>query len=370
MSELCLKDQTVLTFKDVEGVPKDILRIDNQELLPICLKRECNINTVTKWLNERSIPENRDGYKDAVVEFGNEWLLNKNYLSLSDQYWIKKRTETWKKVNYFNNMYSMDAGDIFFKPWTVNKKNFAPGPDLTTNGVAKKRWIRNADGTSSLIKATNVESKQSPLGEVLVSVLCEKLGIIDCVKYDLHIEGTTICSICDNFITEDTELVPAHYIYYEEERPSDRPVHEHLIRMCELFDIPDAEEYIKALIFVDALSGNEDRNLSNIGFIRDVNTLKFIGPAPLFDSGNAYWSSANVENAIKSKFFGDFTMSVFNEYKKKINLDSLKKDSGYKSIIYHYPFMSDLKKNNLIEAIGKRNKRLFNDMQLEMKGFR
>ena len=35
---------------------------------------------------------------------------------------------------------------------------------------------------------------------------------------------------------------------------------------------------------------NTDRHYGNFGFIRDVNTLKFIGPAPIFDNGTSLWS--------------------------------------------------------------------------------
>ncbi|MCL1799565.1 MAG: hypothetical protein FWG23_07520 [Eggerthellaceae bacterium] len=34
---------------------------------------------------------------------------------------------------------------------------------------------------------------------------------------------------------------------------------------------------------------NEDRHYRNFGAIRDVNTLKFVGAAPIFDSGASLW---------------------------------------------------------------------------------
>ena len=359
MSELYLKNEKVLTIKDIEGVPREIQKIDAPELLPVCLSKSCSMEQLNEWLQKRMIPETREGLSKIIKDYGKDWLNQKNYASLSDQYWLKKRRESWKKVNFFTNMYSHDIGNMFFKPWEMSKKridNFSP--DINTNGIAKKRWIQNSDKTSRLIKCGSMASQQDPLNEVLVSVLAEQLAIIPVVKYDLFIEGTSMCSVCDNFITEDTDLVPAYHIYYSKPREEGESVYSHLIKMCESFDIPGAEDFINGMIFIDSLTGNEDRNLGNIGFIRDITTMKFIGPAPLFDSGNAYWNSKLINESVKSKLFGDVEADVFKKMKQKCDLSVLFKDYEYKKIISAYPCISNVKKENLINEIAKRNNRL------------
>lgn len=369
MSELYLRDNKVLTLKDIDGNPADIVKINNPELLPICLKKDCSFEKFMEWLKKRSFSEKREGLDDVKSLFGTEWMENKNYASLSDHYWIKRRTETYKKVNYFTNFYSKDIGNMFFSPWLIDKSKINnASPDMSTNGVLKKRWIQKEDKTSFLVKAGSIKTHQEPLSEVLVSVLAEKLGNIECVKYDLWIEGTTMCSRCDNFITENTALVPAYYIYYDEPRQTGEQISSHLFKMCEKFDIPDAEEFLKTMFFIDTITGNADRNLGNIGFILDINTMKFIGPAPLYDSGNAYWSTGVINNAVKSKNFGDIEVSNFKNMKSKINLDFLTDKSyiqGYKKIIYSYPCINEVKKENLIQAISQRNIRLCSVNPLE-----
>lgn len=367
MSWLCLKDEIVLTLKDVNGVPAEILKINNPELLPIILKNNCTFENLMDWLSKRGIPDKREGLSQVVQMFGDSWLKNKNYASLTDHYWIKMRTESYKKINFFTNLYSQDVGDMFFKPWDIKKRklNFV-SPDLTTNGLLKKRWLQDLESKKSfLIKAGSEKTKQEPLSEVLVSVLTEKINKIDCVKYDLHIEGATMCSICDSFITENTMLVPAYYIYRYEKRADNEGILEHLLKMCEKFQIPNAEEHIRWTLFIDSLTGNDDRNLGNIGFLLDINTMKFIGPAPMYDSGNAYWSSNNIgEN--KSKLFTDKEFNFLGSPKEKNDiLNFLTQDKsyiyGYEKLIRSYPCITDIKKENLIEAIKKRNVRLFHE---------
>lgn len=359
MSELYLKDTKVLTLKDIEGVPREIQKIDNPELLPLCLKNDCSVENFNIWLSKRCIPSTREGLPEIMEEFGTSWYECKNYASLTDQYWIKKRTETWKKINFFTNLYSKDIGDMFFMPWLVTKKrinNFSP--DLTTNGVLKKRWIQNSDRSSALIKAGSEKTRQEPLSEVLVSMIAEQLGTIKSAGYDLYIEGTTMCSKCENFITADTELVPAYHIYLIQEKKKTETVYEHLIRMCDKFEIPKAKEFIDWMIFIDNLTGNEDRHLGNIGFIRDINTMKFIGPAPLFDCGSAYWSTGKTTSELKSKIFGNIEGKIFGNLKNKCDLESLFKADGYARIIENYPGITYTKKVYLINAISKRNRRL------------
>lgn len=43
------------------------------------------------------------------------------------------------------------------------------------------------------------------------------------------------------------------------------------------------------MIVVDYLLANTDRHYNNFGAIRNANTLEWIGPAPIFDSGTSLW---------------------------------------------------------------------------------
>lgn len=360
MSVLMYKESPVITFEDEGMHPKSIARIENPEYLPLMFDKDSiSIDKFNVWLEKRSMPMTREGLREMIEEFGEGWLQNKNFASLSDPYWIKWRSETWKKVNFFTNIYSKDIGDMAFKPWTVTKKKITgASPDLTTNGVLRKRWIQDSTTKiSSLVKAGSLATHQDPLSEVLVSVLVERLGVIKSAKYDLHIEGTRMCSICENMVTEDTELIPASYIYFREPRGENETIYTHLLRMCDKFEIDKAEEFLQWIIFIDDLTANEDRHLGNIFFIRDIKTGK-IETGPMADNGNAYWNSHKINDAVKSNLFGDIQGKVTAKMKKKCNLESFAKSNDYKEIISQYPGITDEKKTNLIEAIGKRNNRL------------
>lgn len=362
MPELWMKENKVLTFQEKEGVAFAIGKIENPELLPLCLSKECTVEKFNEWMSKRAVPKDREGLSESKKEFdtryGPEWNISKNKASLSDHYWVRYRTEEWKSNNFFIRPYSSDIGDIAFMPWSMNKMKIDNNsPDLTTNGILRKRWKQKKDKTSYLVKAGSKVTHQEPLSEVLVSVLLEQLKVIPYVRYDFCVEGITMCSKCDNFITLDTELVPASFIYHLEERPSTVSIYSHLLKMCDKFEIDGAKEFIDGMIFIDSITGNEDRNLGNIGFIRDINTLK-LRTAPLFDFGAAYWSSGKINQSVKSKTFGDVEKRIFKRMKNQCDISVLMKNEGYKRCIESYPRISITKKHNLISAISQRNRSL------------
>ena len=369
MPELYMKNNKVLTFKEEGGAAVSILKIDTPELLPLCLSKECSVEKYNEWMLKRSIPKEREEFDELKKHLdpilGDNWYSSVNKASLSDQYWIKYRFEEWRSINFFTKNYSSDIGDLAFVPWKTGKRKInTNSPDLTTNGILKKRWKQNKDLSSYLVKSGSRITHQEPLSEVLVSVLLEQLKIIPFVRYDFHIEGITMCSRCDNFITQDTELVPASYIYRLEEREPSRSVYDHLLKMCDRFEIEGAKEFIDGMIFIDAVTGNVDRNLGNIGFIRNVNTLK-LTTAPLFDFGAAYWSSGKIDERIRSNTFGDVEKRIFKNMKNRCDLETALKSDGYRRCIETYPRISQLKKQNLIDAISRRNKTLLIERDFE-----
>ncbi len=360
MAELWMKDKKVLSFKEENGAVVGFGKVEDASRVPLCLVNECTIDTFNTWLNKRGIPENREGLREMQTAFGTKWLYSKNRLSLSDQYWVRYRMEEWRKINFFTNKYSHDIGDIAFSPWNFRKHKIdSNSPDLTTNGILKKRWRQNEKKQSILIKSGSKITHQEPLSEVLVTVLLEQLEIVPFVPYELCVEGVTLCSRCENFITKDTELIPVSYIYHLKPRTEKETVYDHILAMCDEYDVPGMQKFLNAMIYIDAITGNDDRNLGNIGLIRDVNTLKFLGPAPLFDFGAAYWSGGKIDAACRSKRFHDVEKKIVKQMRKNTNVDAILKNDGFIHCIDTYPGISPDRKDTLKKAIKERNRALF-----------
>lgn len=163
-------------------------------------------------------------------------------------------------------------------------------PDNTSDGWLKKKWVI-VNGERSLLKAGSKPFQQEPFNEVIATKILEQTQDIPFVKYDLYTENELFCSKCKNFITPDTEFVSAFYICNALDNEKRVPPYDHLLHCADHFAIPRVREFLDDMITLDYLIVNTDRHWSNFGFIRNLNTLRFEGPAPLFDNGTSLWNN-------------------------------------------------------------------------------
>lgn len=357
MTSLMLKDTEVIRFKGYSVIPSEIGKIITPEALPAQLryKDKLTMDDFNKWFKSRQMPDEREDLAYVLETYGDNWR-DSHYASLTDQYWLKRRDEGWAKVNMFRGNYSLDLGNAFFAPGKISSKIKGDSPDLTTGGIVKKRWVLNyTTKQSSLVKAASEQTKQEPLNEVLASVLAEQLELPNVVSYDYHIEGTSLCSICKNFVTEDAELVPLSAFYSLIPRKENESVYDHILMMCDKLEIPGAKEHLDMMIFFDKLIHNTDRNLSNIGFLRDSSTFRFIGPAPLYDFAQSYWNRNDIQQG-HSTLFGNVEDKIFDTYKHGLTkFCNVLNSMDYKNVILNYPMISESRKDKLIEGIKLSN---------------
>ena len=100
------------------------------------------------WWTGRAIPASRDRIQDALRELNlptTQLLLEKCLgLSLSDQYWICPTGGgvRWEDVNFFQNAFSDDVGNILFGHGSSSGRVSLMSPDNTSDGWLKKKCSR------------------------------------------------------------------------------------------------------------------------------------------------------------------------------------------------------------------------------------
>ena len=295
---------------------------ENEDYAPFGLIKMNEIDKVefNKWWKNRQIPASRKGLKEVlhnsnVYDKDNFDLLDaKAYcLSLSDQYWVKGVDEeiSWESINFFDNEFSEDIGKILFNGGKTALNLNLNTPDMTSNGNYEKRW-KIIDGERYLLKAGSKIYNQEPFNELIATKLYERLLNKDeYVEYSVIFDDEKAISKCKNFITKNTELVPAWKINEYYEFLDDEDKYTHYIRSLNNLGIKDAETLTDKMIVCDYIIANKDRHFNNFGVIRDVNTLKFIGVAPIFDNGCSLWYDEN------DMYVGEFFLTKpFEEYEK------------------------------------------------------
>ena len=109
------------------------------------------------------------------------------------------------------------------------------------------------------------------------------------VPYTLTVQEDYPYSVCEDFITPDTELVTAWHIMQTQPKPNHVSVYQHYLNCCEAFGIPGVKDSLDRMLVLDYLIANEDRHLNNFGAVRNACTLEWLGCAPIYDSGTSLW---------------------------------------------------------------------------------
>ena len=95
--------------------------------------------------------------------------------------------------------------------------------------------------------------------------------------------------------TENTELVAGYALAKTYIREKNISIYDlNYLNIAEKNGITNIKDYFDSMIVLDYIIANTDRHHNNFGFIRDVNTLEYKCPAPIFDSGTSLWHKCSV----------------------------------------------------------------------------
>ncbi len=251
---------------------------------------------LNEWWESRCIPITRQNYTAHINELdvinARVLALRNNGLSLSDHYWIKNESDSydWKNINFHQNSFSGDIGDIFCMGRHIEDIDFR-SPDSTSGGWLKKKWEKQEQDTY-LLKGSSSPFYQEAINEAAISNVYKNIGYTHYLPYsiqNLKIKGKNeLFSRCKNMTDDKTELISAYCLYKEEKKPNHVSVYEHLVKMARKHGM-EIEDFLKHEILIDYITNNIDRHLNNIAFLREVKTLNYIGIAPVFDSGTSLW---------------------------------------------------------------------------------
>ena len=363
-----------------------IYEVYNIEYAPYILKnlyneKDFNDNSfrinLSKWFQGRGIPSWRDKL-DILLHRLNiiapSELLDKSFgLSLSDQYWLKpiNTSISYDDINFFDN--DFDYTEFLEASLSKNSNSIVNAsslntPNNTTDGMLRKAWIIE-NGIRYLLKSGYKNELLQPFNEVLASEICDRLGF-DHVKYTLDTYKDTVVSKCPCFITKNTELITCHQIRNNIDRYDSTKDYEEYIKILEEHGIIDARTQMENMFILDFLIMNEDRHLNNFGIIRDVNTLKWLKCAPIFDNGQSlntlYYDENELHNSGEGRFF--YEVKPFDEIikivknLKRIDIDKLNDlPEWFDNLLHQYQNLtnfSDTRINKLCIILNRQINKL------------
>lgn len=345
--------------------------IYNYEHIPLGVltyEKKVDRALLNHWWTGRSIPLSRSGIREALeimdIPVPQKLVEKCMGLSLSDQYWICpfEKEVKWSDVNFFQNDFSEDVGNSLFGIRTDSMALDLMSPDNTSDGYLKKKW-KIINEKRYLIKGGNGQIQQEPFNEVFATEIMKCIGNMDFVPYELIWEKEMPYSICEDFISENTELINASDIMKIEKRPNHISEYNHFLKCCDILEIPNAEESIHKMLVLDFIIANDDRHFHNFGAVRNAETLEWIGIAPIFDCGNSMWHNDPI-NKIEIEDVDTPSRTFKKNHKEQIklvksfdwlNTECLKKIPDICIQVYSQnPFMDEYRLNKLCKAVKVR----------------
>ena len=284
-------------------------RINVAEKDHIPLGGQMNEMKFHDWWKDRAIPKTRHGAKTALQRLGyastNSALVDNLALSLSDCYWIKPRDEdlSWSEVNLFTNDFIDTFGEITInKDQVVDIRNKTRFSCAASQGELQKKWCIADDGRRYMVKGNYGQSYQQSLNEIFATNLHERQGYSNYTEYiltKLKVEGDLegLGCLSYDFCSENVECISAWELLQTIKIKQNESYYYPLKKVCNTLGISedDFTAFMDYQIMTDYLLSNTDRHMNNISIMRDPDTLKILGFAPIYDSGNSMFYNVPFE---------------------------------------------------------------------------
>ncbi len=374
---------TVVVLDESGVMLKFSQSIANPELAP--LQDQYQSDWLKRWWSERSVPVTQGKIGEYLREHGynlpSEYLVKNLGLSLTDYYWLKPINSelTWNDVNLFDNAFTDNlligqTAAVDDEPRDdLTPLHFSPNGSL--QGSIEKTWAIR-DGERYMVKGNKSYLSAESINEVIACRIHELQGYRNYAPYDLlHIHHKEYDYGCCSklFTSQQRELVSAWAIYTNQKKSNNVSSYEHFLKTCEGLgvDIDNIRREMDYQILTDFVMSGYDRHLNNIALLRDADSLKFIGVAPIYDSGGSLFANRPLPKKpdelldVKTEGFARNELGLLKLVSDPslIDLDKLPAAS-YIREMYHLDSQADDKRVNNIACFYEKKIELCRAFQL------
>lgn len=250
----------------------------------------CNVY-LQAWQRGRAVPEDRLNLAEVVRSAGMDiyQLAELSHgMALTDCYWLKNPSEelAWDEISFHRNGFSPSLLTL------SGSGKSTSNPDYETNGCLPKSWLA-IDDIPVLIKDSPPWLPTASANEVVASRIANECGIEHAVCFPAAL-GNKTYSASVNIIDCDKEELVFFQVYKRTCRGSN-------LETAKKMGL--TEDFLNTMNAFDLLLGNTDRHEGNFGMLMNPDTMKFLRPASLFDSGNCLCGSLISEDGIFKPFY-------------------------------------------------------------------
>ena len=331
------------------------IEIENKAHLPLLGRDDPDM--IEKWWEYRAVPGEREDIRRKIREAGfintREYMVKNLAISVTDAYWIcpAELDLGWDDVKV--SAIPSDKDRLIFH----NANSFDPNASL--GGRMNKYWDLSTC-PPTLVKKASAYYGQQNVNELFATELHRKQNKgIAFVEYSAEkaVEGG-INSGCRAFTSEQAEFVPAYEVLNSRKLRNSVSKYDEFINICEEhgLDRGMVRDFMDYQTLTDFAMTNTDRHFMNFGVLRDPDTLEFISPAPIFDTGNSMFFTEFRSRPFDREELSEIRISGFHNNESKllqhvknkdmIDLDKLPSPEEVKEFYLKYEIPEE--KSNLI----------------------
>ena len=269
------------------------------------------------WWEGRAVPASRKMMQEVLKQAGcanTKMYLAKNLaLSMTDSYWIRPLDLDLKYEDVkLSNMNLFSDNKVPYHNATSYDSNAALG------GQMEKYWDIKTN-FPTLVKESYKYFGQQAMNEAFATYLHDlQETAIPYVSYLVgHTEDNGLYCRCDAFTSDSVELVSAYEVIEGSKQQNDKSVYDNYIRICAELGIEEQQirNFMDYQTLTDFIISNTDEHL---GILRDSNTMQYLGPAPIYDSGNSMFFKDSLFSQTRLSLLQQSITSFYDSEEKMI----------------------------------------------------
>ena len=249
-----------------------IYAIYDETLLPVVAQKE-TLQNLQKWITGRFTAKTRrdfSTYRDFYA------FDSKNLSSAMDRYWMKEsKDDVWEEINPLDRFENLtdEIETIVFSPNKAKNLVFEWNSPNLTIPFETESYLLKENGKLYLLQG----SPKRQMDQYKKALEHD----IPMASREYFLYRDQLFTKVELSVSDNVEYIPFEEYFLLYERKKDAGHFSNILGCCEFFGIPGYEQFLRSVVEFTRITGNKDWRLSDIGVLRNSDTLEIIGFHPL-----------------------------------------------------------------------------------------
>lgn len=275
---------------DKDGYLKQISEIHNEAHFPVMAQKN-PLQGLQQWIASRSPGKGRRDLAELKAFYSPEKISSPHLASLFDAYWFQDTDDkkTWDEINFFSRFDNKTDGieALLFRQGSMGRYSLnMDSPNLTIPGSKERYWLKQNNKLYLIYRNAQAEMAEFRKGKTAIKTLQEDEKDLGLPKESSHNEILPREYILHNDIlftripvetNEHLERIPLEEYYIAANKNKGQSKVQNLVRCCQQYQFPDYRKFFSLIADYDDAIGLEERELAEVGVLRNADTLEIVG---------------------------------------------------------------------------------------------